>query len=207
MVSSNKSKTTTVVTSSHRRESQTTQSPDSKTVQQTTLKEETTTVVTSSHKREPAGSNLSTKRPTQLSEIYVRQSDFEDAFMEKVRIQCDAIEKTIDIVSQACRKLIDKRFVKMKNKRVWYDRDTAALYPQHDKIDIPSCKTKLRDGELDFSSDITYFDSQSKILTIDGINFVLASPREALKTFRKGMVIPILMKKETFLTILIARVL
>ena len=113
------------------------QSPDSKTVQQTTLKEETTTVVTSSHKSETAGSNLSTKRPTQLSEIYVRQSEFEDSFMEDVRIQCDDIEKKIDLVLQACRKLIDTRFVMMKNKPVWYDRDTAALYPQHDKVKIP----------------------------------------------------------------------
>ena len=144
MVSSNRSKTTksttrrsgqgttssetktTVVTSSHREETQTMQSPDSKTVQQTTLKEETTTVVTSSHKSETAGSNLSTKRPTQLSEIYVRQSEFEDSFMEDVRIQCDDIEKKIDLVLQACRKLIDTRFVMMKNKPVWYDRDTAA---------------------------------------------------------------------------------
>lgn len=93
MVSSNKSKTTTVVTSSHREETQTTQSPDSKTVQQGTSRKETTTVVTSSHKSETAGSNLSTKRPTQLSEIYVRQSDFEDSFMEDVRVWCDDIEK------------------------------------------------------------------------------------------------------------------
>lgn len=102
-------KTTTVVSSSHKRKTQTTKSPDSKTVQQTTLKEGTTIVVTSSHKSETTGTILSTKRPTQLSKIYVRQSDFEDSFMEDVRLRCDDIEKTLNDVLQACRKLIDKR--------------------------------------------------------------------------------------------------
>ena len=180
-------KTTTVVTSSHRRERQTTKSPDSKTVQQTTSREETTTVVTSSHEKSMAGSNLSTKRPTQLSEIYVRQSDFEDAFMEDVRIQCDDIEKKISDVLQACQKLIDKRFVKMKNKRVWYDRDTAALYPQHDKVTVPHCEIKIyRSGELNIYEGVENFDYQSKVLTVDGIEFVLASPQEASKIFRTG---------------------
>lgn len=138
-------KTTTVVSSSHKRKTQTTKSPDSKTVQQTTLKEGTTIVVTSSHKSETTGTILSTKRPTQLSKIYVRQSDFEDSFMEDVRLRCDDIEKTLNDVLQACRKLIDKRFVKMKNKRVWYDRDVAALYPKLEQVDMPYCLAKLYD--------------------------------------------------------------
>ena len=126
---------------------------------------------------------LSTQRPTQLSEIYVRQQDFEDSFMEDVRIQCDDIEKKIDIVFQACRKLIDRRFVKMKNKRVWSDRDTAALYPQHDKVKIPHCEMMLRSGKLHIYEGVKDFDYQSNTLTVDGIDFVLASAEESLKTF------------------------
>ena len=84
-----------------------------------------------SDKREMAVSNLSTKRPTQLSKIYMRKGDFEDSFIKDLRIQCDDIEKNLDIVLPACRRLIDKRFVRMRNKRVWYDRDTAALYPKN----------------------------------------------------------------------------
>ena len=61
---------------------------------------------------------MSRKRPTQLDKLYVRRSDFENFFMQDVRTQCDQIEKAIDKVLQACRKLFDKRFVKMKNKRV-----------------------------------------------------------------------------------------
>ncbi len=179
-------KTTTVVTSSHRRESQTVKSPDSQTVQETTSREEMTTVVTSSHKSEKAGSNLSTKRPTQLSEIYVRRQDFGDFIMEDIHVWCDDIEKTINDVLQACRKLIDKRFVKMKNKRVWYDRDTAALYPQHDKITIPHCEMRMRDGNLRIYKGVENFDYDSKVLTVDGLKFVLASSAEGRKTFRKG---------------------
>ncbi|MEE0658841.1 MAG: hypothetical protein UCI88_07065 [Megasphaera massiliensis] len=186
MVSSNRRKTTTVVTSSHREGTQTTKSPDSKTVQQTTSREETTTVVTSSHKIEMAGRNLSTKRPTQVSEIYVRQQDFEDSFMEDVRVQCDDIEKKIDLVFQACQKLIDKRFVKMKNKRVWYDRDVAALYPKNDKVALPYCEMYLYSGGLYVCVGLKEFDYESKVLTVDGIEFVLASPGEAGKTFKKG---------------------
>lgn len=37
---------------------------------------------------------LSTQRPTQLSEIYVRQQDFEDSFIANIYSQCDDIEKT-----------------------------------------------------------------------------------------------------------------
>lgn len=47
-----------------------------------------------SDKREMAVSNLSTKRPTQLSKIYMRKGDFEDSFIKDLRIQCDDIEKT-----------------------------------------------------------------------------------------------------------------
>ncbi len=179
-------KTTTVVSSSHKRKTQTTKSPDSKTVQQTTLKEGTTIVVTSSHKSETTGTILSTKRPTQLSKIYVRQSDFEDSFMEDVRLRCDDIEKTLNDVLQACRKLIDKRFVKMKNKRVWYDRDVAALYPKLEQVDMPYCLAKLYDKKINVYEGVENFDYKSKILIVDGVDFVLASPQEGNKTFRKG---------------------
>ena len=140
-----------------------------------------------SDKRETARTTLSIKRPTQLSKIYVRQSDFEDSFMEDVRVQCDDIEMKIDNVFQACRKLIDKRFVKMKNKRVWYDRDTSALYPKNDKVEIPYSELELHGSStLHIYEGIKNFDYSSRILTVDGIEFVLASPAEALKTFRNG---------------------
>ena len=126
---------------------------------------------------------LSDQRPTQVSEIHVSQQDFEDAFMEDVFTRCDDIEKKIDFVFQACRKLIDKRFVKMKNKRVWYDRDTAALYPQHDKVTVPHCEMMLRSGKLHIYEGVKDFDYQSNTLTVDGIEFVLASAEESSKTF------------------------
>ena len=137
---------------------------------------------------------LSTQRPTQLSEIYVgqlnesrmSQQKFENSFMEEGRSQGEVIEKNIDLVFQACRKLIDQRFVKMKNKRVWYDRDTASLYPQHDKVTVPRCEMMLNGGKLNIYKGVQDFDYESKVLTVDGIDFVLASSTEGRKTFRKG---------------------
>ena len=156
------------------------------TVPQTTSKVETTAVVTSSRKNEMTGTKLSTKRPTQVSEIYVHSKDLENSFVEEARVQCNRIEKSIDTVLQACRRLIDKRFVMMKNKRVWYDRDTAALYPQHDKIKTPYCEVYVWRGKLRIYEGVENFDYQSNVLTVDGIEFVLASPTEGMKTFRTG---------------------
>ena len=137
-----------------------------------------------SDKREMAVSNLSTKRPTQLSKIYMRKGDFEDSFIKDLRIQCDDIEKNLDIVLPACRRLIDKRFVRMRNKRVWYDRDTAALYPKN--YLLPYCEMKLYNGKLHLYEGVEDFDYQSQVLTVDGIEFVLASPEEGVKTFHIG---------------------
>lgn len=130
---------------------------------------------------------MSRKRPTQLDKLYVRRSDFENFFMQDVRTQCDQIEKAIDKVLQACRKLFDKRFVKMKNKRVWYDRDTAALYPKLDQVDIPYCENVLNHDELKICRNVEHFNPSTKVLTVDGIDFVLASPREGMKTFRRNI--------------------
>ena len=129
---------------------------------------------------------LSNKRPTQVSKIYVCQSDLENSFMDDVRIQCDDIEKKINDVLKACQKLIDKRFVKMKNKRVWYDRDVAALYPKLDEVDMPYCKIILDNGNLNVYEGVKNFNYHSKVLTIDGIDFVLASPQEGMMTFQRG---------------------
>ena len=107
--------------------------------------------------------------------------------MQDVRTQCDQIEKAIDKVLQACRKLFDKRFVKMKNKRVWYDRDTAALYPKLDQVDIPYCENVLNHDELKICRNVEHFNPSTKVLTVDGIDFVLASPREGMKTFRRNI--------------------
>lgn len=132
---------------------------------------------------------MSRKVPTQLDKLHVRRSDFENFFMQDVRTQCDQIEKSIDEVLQACRKLLDKRFVQMKNKRVWYDRDTAALYPKFDQVDMPYCEARLSytPSGLDITNKVKHFNPQEMVLTVDGIDFVLASPREGMTTFRRNM--------------------
>ena len=91
---------------------------------------------------------MSRKRPTQLDKLYVRRSDFENFFYAGRSDTVRSDRKSHRQSASTCRKLFDKRFVKMKNKRVWYDRDTAALYPKLDQVDIPYCENVLNHDEL-----------------------------------------------------------
>ena len=73
---------------------------------------------------------LSKDRPTQLTEIPVNQADFKDLFLADTLSWGEQVEQNVNDILKACQALMDQRFVMMKNKRVWYDRDVAALYPK-----------------------------------------------------------------------------
>ncbi|WP_302149228.1 hypothetical protein [Megasphaera elsdenii] len=124
---------------------------------------------------------LSKERPTQLTEIPVNQADFEDLFI------ADTLswgEQAVNNILKACQALVDKRFVMMKNKRVWYDRDVAALYPKLDQVAMPYCKSDKPSLEIDQAGE--EFDSEENLLHVDGITFHLATPQEATTTFHEG---------------------
>ena len=124
---------------------------------------------------------LSKERPTQLTEIPVNQADFEDLFI------ADTLswgEQAVNNILKACQALVDKRFVMMKNKRVWYDRDVAALYPKLDQVAMPYCKSDKPSLEIDQAGE--EFDSEENLLHVDGITFHLATPKEATTTFYQG---------------------
>ncbi|MCI6749463.1 MAG: hypothetical protein MR586_01665 [Megasphaera elsdenii] len=127
---------------------------------------------------------LSKERPTQLTEIPVNQADFKDLFLADTLSWGEQVEQAVNNILKACQTLMDKRFVMMKNKRVWYDRDVAALYPKLDQVAMPYCKSNKPSLEIDQAGE--EFDSEENLLHVDDITFHLATPQEATTTFHEG---------------------
>lgn len=127
---------------------------------------------------------LSKERPTQLTEIPVNQADFEDLFIADTLSWSEQVEQFVNNILKACQALIDQRFVMMKNKRVWYDRDVAALYPKLDQVAMPYCWANR--PKLQVNRAGKEFDRKENLLHVDDITFHLATRKEAIKTFRKG---------------------
>lgn len=126
---------------------------------------------------------LSKERPTQLTEIPVNQADFEDLFLADTLSWGEQVEQAVNHILKACQALIDQRFVMMKNKRVWYDRDVAALYPKLDQVAMPYCKSTIPSLEIYQAGE--GFDTKENVLHVDDITFHLATPQEAATTFHK----------------------
>lgn len=127
---------------------------------------------------------LSKERPTQLTEIPVNQADFEDLFLADTLSWGEQVEQAVNHILMACQALMDKRFVMMKNKRVWYDRDVAALYPKLDQVAMPYCKSTVPSLEIYQAGE--GFDTKENVLHVDDITFHLATPQEAATTFHQG---------------------
>lgn len=127
---------------------------------------------------------LSKERPTQLTEIPVNQADFEDLFLADTLSWGKQVEQAVNPILKACQALMDKRFVMMKNKRVWYDRDVAALYPKLDQVAMPYCKSNVPSLEIYLADE--EFDTKENVLHVDDITFHLATPQDAATTFHKG---------------------
>lgn len=126
---------------------------------------------------------LSKERPTQLTEIPVNQADFKDLFLADTLSWGEQVEQAVNDILKACQALMDKRFVMMKNKRVWYDRDVAALYPKLDQVAMPYCKSTIPSLEIYQAGE--GFDTKENVLHVDDITFHLATPQEAATTFHK----------------------
>lgn len=127
---------------------------------------------------------LSKERPTQLTEIPVNQADFEDLFLADTLSWGEQVEQAVNHILKACQALMDKRFVMMKNKRVWYDRDVAALYPKLDQVAMPYCKSTVPSLEIYQAGE--GFDTKENVLHVDDITFHLATSQEAATTFHRG---------------------
>ena len=80
---------------------------------------------------------LATDRVHQVHEIYVGRKQFYDIFAGLAVKRIDNMVVEINDIIKACHDLIEKRFVKMDNKKVWFDRDVAGIYPMLDQFEMP----------------------------------------------------------------------
>lgn len=125
-------------------------------------------------------------QPRQIREISVRRAQFEEIFTNTSLAKCDEIVWALNEIVTACKNLIDNRFVIMKNKRVYFDRATASLYPIPGEGTMPYARGKLSDGYLCIlNPKPENFDIDSLTMTIDGIKFHIATSREACMTYHR----------------------
>ena len=81
------------------------------------------------------------------------------------KVKADILKIVADI-APAC----DKTFVMMKNKKVWFDRNNAAIYPKFEEFTLPQFKTK---GQ----------PSKNYSVDFEGFHFVGMTRREGLNSF------------------------
>lgn len=134
---------------------------------------------------------LATDRVHQVHEIYVGRKQFYDIFAGLAVKRIDDMVVEINDIIKACHDLIEKRFVKMDNKKVWFDRDVAGIYPMLDQFEMPYfnayyCKN-LVVTHLDINHDNPriIYDANEIFLSYEaeGFRFVVPTPREASTTF------------------------
>lgn len=86
------------------------------------------------------------------------------------------IEETNKIFNEGfdeLKKITDKTFVKMKNKKVWFDRYNSAIYPRFEEFSLPKFKTK---GQ----------PSKNYSLDFEDFHFVAMTTSECRKSFSKN---------------------
>lgn len=131
---------------------------------------------------------LVTNRCSQVQKICVPK-DWVEGWKASTNDQCtDEIQKELDAVLAACHMFERDRFVKMANKRVWFDRDAAGLYPKIESCNMPYCSRSMGVFRVT-NDDVSNFQLAGKrfvSMNVDGIEFVMPKVREAQKTFLKG---------------------
>lgn len=119
--------------------------------------------------------DIETNRTHLCHTVSVPMSDIEGAVKAEMEKRCQAISAEFTELLQKLQGVVDKRFVVMKSKDVWFDRDVAALYPRLDKHDMPTYQCR---GQ----QEVRKFTGYEQ----DGYTFVMMSPAECGKTFCKG---------------------
>lgn len=145
-----------------------------------------------------AASRLPTDRPHILTSFNVDKNFIEKKLKGKIEppkppepeISFDKIVELIDgalkEIFKALIPLTNNDWVMMKNKKVWYDKATAGLFPKFEAIEFPIVRTNdhpVRNWRgLDF----------------EGFHFVLMTPYEIKKSFIKGRANPYMDYDGTF---------
>lgn len=128
-------------------------------------------------------------KPFVKNTVSVRVSDIEKGLESMVDAKCNEIASDFDKLMESLKKIALKRFVKMKNQPVWYDKEVAGVYA--DKF-----------GEFN-TSDFNYYVSgltkDWRGWHIEGTDLTFSLPQydEVVKSFSKGIKSPLFENKET----------
>ena len=85
----------------------------------------------------------------------------------------DALEKDLSAFFEELKPIAEQRFVMMKNKKVWYDRENVAIYPKFEEFELPQFPT---------SGDATAKYS----VEFEGFRFVGINRIECMRSFMLG---------------------
>ena len=96
---------------------------------------------------------------------------FRDTALKKMI--AEQSEKIAGNLFEELKSVADKTFVMMKNKKVWFDRSNAAIYPKFEQFSLPKFITR---GQ----------PSKNYSLDFEGFNFVAMSVAECQKSFNAG---------------------
>ena len=129
-------------------------------------------------------SNQREARPYQINSVKINEQQLLTIQQKVVIAKIDRIKKTLQETILNLAELKDKRFIKMKNVPVWFDRDVAGLYPRLEKVELPYAYSSYR--YLDhFENNIKGMEldkNNSFIkLVISDLDFYIPSVAEGIK--------------------------
>lgn len=92
---------------------------------------------------------LPTNRPSRCNAVRVNRTQFDHIFTDSAAAAGEKIARDLAALKYDIAGVADKRFVFFKNKKVWFDREVAGLYPRMEKLsdeeDIPIYRCDERD--------------------------------------------------------------
>ena len=122
--------------------------------------------------------NLPTNRPSRCKSVRVNRTQFDHIFTDSAVAAGEKIARDLAALKDDIADVVDKRFVFFKNKKVWFDREVAGLYPCMDQlpdgVDIPIYRCNERDK---------YRNSFS--WKWEGFSFTVPTVGECRKTFQR----------------------
>lgn len=122
----------------------------------------------------PITANLPTNRPSRCDAVRVNRTQFNHIFTDSAVAAGEKIARDLAALKDDIAGVADKRFVFFKNKKVWFDRDVAGLFPCMEKKDLPVYRCNQ-------ANQIRSFNNWEK----DGFLFNVMTDTECKKTFNR----------------------
>ncbi len=105
--------------------------------------------------------------------VSIPVSQAEDILKNAMQSEVEALAGSLGALLKQFRPLAEQRFTMMKNKKVWFDRSNAALYPKFDQFALPQFAVTGR-AASDYSVDFESF------------HFSPLNRREFMRSFMEG---------------------